>query len=231
MVASCDRFPDNGIQVSGMLPFEDDCTVDPATNLRRSSGVWDIEFGLGGGVFALNGDYIVTPLLEGYFVSRALEIQAETNNFEVTNFDIWLLSPDDQPLVLPDTLPNPFRVPATAVLPATEDGTPSSAATGATGIPVAYATAVNDALAALNFNQVIVDMKAVGETRGGFTQISNSFRWPVRVCEGCLDLCAPGTPLTEEELQLLTDACAPGQDGFFWCSNEGLIPVPMEDAN
>lgn len=217
-VASCDRFPDNGVQIGGMLPLEADCTVNPSTELRRSRGLWDI---------ALNSEYTVNPLLQGLYISRALDIQAETNNFQVTNLEIVLQTPDNVDLVLPSPLINPYSVTASAVLPATEDGEAALATTSSTGIPASYRDAVSQGTAA--FGEVLIAMEAVGSTVGGFTNVSDTFFFPVRICNGCLNICPEGrtTPLTDEERAELAASCRPGQDIYVYC----LFPPPEPEED
>ncbi|MEM7137197.1 MAG: hypothetical protein AAF500_11490 [Myxococcota bacterium] len=220
MVASCDRFPDNGLQVGGMLPLEDDCTVDPATELRRSSGLWDTK---------VLRNYIVTPLLENYIVSRALDIQAEQNNLQVTNLEITLQTPDGLDLVLPEGFPNPYSVTATTVLPAAVDDGFTSGTTRSVGVPQDYELIVADAVEAAGFDQVIVVMEAVGTTMGGFTQKSGPFFWPVTFCFGCLDFCATqeqADSLTDEQIARLDASCQPGQDIYPYCT---VPPTPTEE--
>lgn len=225
-LASCDRFPDNGIQIGGMLPLEADCTIDTGTELRRSRGLWDI--GPNSPAVLRGRPYTVTPLLQGFFISRALEFQAETNNFQVTNLEIVLQTPDNVDLVLPSPLINPFSVTASAVLPAGDEialGT-----TRSIGIPGSYAAAVDQGAAA--FGQVVIAMEAVGTTVGGFTNFSDTFFYPVTLCSGCRDLCPPSRdpdiPLTDVEIALLDASCDPGQDIYFYCSNPPNPPPPED---
>ncbi len=157
LVASCDRFPDNGIQIGGMLPFEDDCTVDPEADLRRPFGIWDVGAPTGG---ALQG-YFVTPRFESYLISRATEIQAEQNNVQVTNLEITLQTPDGVRLNLGAGLPNPYRTQATTNLEVAEDDGFTTGATISIGIPIQYRDAVAQAVDGANFDQVIVVIQAV----------------------------------------------------------------------
>ncbi len=225
-LAGCDRFPDNGLQISGMLPWENDCSIDPASELRRSSGLWDVSPSAAGG-FTIKGQYVVTPLLESFIIGIDNEISAQPNNLQVTALDITLESPDGTVLDLGDGLPNPYRVTATTILPAAEPDSSSLGTTASVAIPGSYQDAVTAAVVAAGFDQVIVVMNAVGTTSGGFTQTSGPFFWPVTLCDGCLNLCptpASGATLTEEQLEELRNSCAPGQDTFFYCS----FPLPTE---
>lgn len=219
-VVGCDRFPHNGLQIGGMLPLEPDCVIDPGTDLRRSSGLWD---------YKVITDYGVAPLLESYIISRATDIQAEQNNLQVTNLEILLQTPDGVDLVLPEGFPNPYSVTANAVLPVAVDDSFSAGTTRSTGIPDTYELQVVAAVQAAGFEQVIIVMHAIGTTRGGFTQKSGPFFFPVRLCFGCLDLCpteAAGEALTEADQERLDASCQPGQDIYPYCT---FPPPPPEE--
>jgi len=224
-VASCNRFPDNGLQIAGMLPLEGDCTLDSGTDVRQTLGVWDIQAPFGD--FPRIAQFGVSPLLENYIISRSTEIQAEQNNLTVTSLEITLQTPDGANLVLPDGLPNPYSVTASASLPVAVDDSFSSAAAFTIGIPPSYTQAVADAVFAAGFDQVIINIRAVGTTMGGFTQKSGSFPWPVTLCDGCFDLCPTqqdANNLTELALAALLASCLPGQDGYRYCQFEPELP-------
>lgn len=223
LAASCDRFPDNGLQIGGMLPFDDDCAVDPGTDLRRSGGVWDVGVMVDG--VALSTNYLVTPLLENYIVSRATDIQAQQNNLQVTNLEILLQTPDGLDLVLPAGLPNPYTTTASSSLPVAEDGSFTSGSTISIAVPADYEVPVRNAVDAAGFTQLIIVIRAIGTTMGGFTQKSAAFFWPVTLCEGCLDICAAGVELTDAQVTELDASCSPGQDTFVYCSDTSLIPM------
>ncbi|MDH3656461.1 MAG: alkaline phosphatase family protein [Myxococcales bacterium] len=224
-VASCDRFPHNGLQIGGMLPLTgEECAADPSDDSRQTGGLWDVATPFG--TLPRAAVYVVSPLLESYIISRATDIQAEQNNLQVTNLEITLQTPDGANLVLSEALPNPYRVAASANLPAAVDDSFTSAAAITVAIPELYRQAVADAVFGAGFNQVIVVIKAIGTTMGGFTQNSAPFFWPVTLCVGCFDLCptqAAADALSEPERTALAAACVPGQDGPY-CQFE--IPDP-----
>ena len=228
LVVGCDRFPDNGLQVAGMIPFNDDCFVDPNNEARLAGGRWDTQ-SPEGDPLPRNPEYVITPLLESYLVSRALDVQGEQNNLRITNFEITLQTPDGVDLVLDGGLPNPYTVAASANLPVGVDGEPSRASAIAVAIPSTYRQAVFDAASARGFNQVILVMSAVGTTMGGFTQKSAPLLWPVTLCRpGCLNLCPTqeaANNLTDAQIEELRDACVAGQDTFPYCQ----FPIPPEE--
>jgi len=224
-VASCNRFPDNGLQIAGMLPLEGDCTLDPGTDVRQTLGVWDIQAPFGDNPRISH--FGVSPLLENYIISRSTEIQAEQNNLQVTNLEITLQTPDGVNLVLPEALPNPYSVTASANLPAAVGDAFSSGAAFTIAIPPSYRQAVGGAVFAAGFDQVIINMRAVGTTMGGFTQKSGAFLWPVTLCDGCLNLCPTqqaANDLTELALAALVGSCLPGQDGYPYCQFTPELP-------
>ena len=227
LVASCDRFPDNGLQVGGMIPFNDNCLVDPNNEARLAGGLWDTE-STAGFPIPRNPEYVITPLLESYLVSRALDVQGEQNNLRITNFEITLQTPDGVDLVLDGGLPNPYTVAASANLPVGVEGEPSQASAIAVAIPSTYRGAVAGAVSDRGFNQVIVVMSAVGTTMGGFTQKSAPLFWPVTLCDACRNLCPTqqaADNLTDAQIEELQNACVPGQDNFFYCQ----FPIPVEE--
>jgi len=241
-VASCDRFPDNGVQIGGMLPLEDDCTIDPGTELRRSSGLWDVSQRITSntnprqGIPNKSNAYVITPLLESYLISRATDIQAEQNNTQVTQYEITLETPDGMTLELGD-LPNPYSVNTSAVLPANVDNDVTLGTASSVAVPSIYMDSVAAAIQAAGFNELIINFRAVSTTRGGFTNRSAPFYWNVRLCgpqfstNRCLDFCptpGSGEDLTDEQITILRGSCLPGQDSFPYCS---FPPAPEDEEN
>ena len=89
------------------------------------------------------------------------------------------------------------------------------------------ATAVNhqwqtDALAAAaataGSTTILLDVRAIGTTNGGFTQKSPTFRWPVDLCTACLTV----PTCTQEEADA---SCLPGQDIWDYCETV-VEPTP-----
>jgi hypothetical protein len=206
-VAGCDRFPDNGLQIVANLPPDDSCVFAADLEVRLLRGRYDISY-----LNLVSGepsDYIIALLLESYFISNALEFQAEQGNLQVTNFDITILLPDGSLPTLPADLVNPYRVDTTAVLPVSEGEAPTREVAAAVGIPASYGAALR------GIPSVLLEIHAIGTTFGGFTQRSAPFRWPVDICEGCLTV-----PLcTVEQWE---GSCLPGQDLWLGCESVEL---------
>ncbi len=203
-VAGCNRFPDNGLQITSNLVPDDGCFVKGNQEERLLRGLLDTSYRSGGGE---PRDYVVALGLKSYLVSNALEFQGEQANIQVDNYDITILLPDGSK---PDLggLANPYRVTTSAVIPATTPGSLGTTEVGvATGIPGNY---VDPLLAVLPAEQqsVVLDIRAGGTTFGGFSQRSAAFRWPVDFCNGCLVDC---------EAENIADSCLPGQDIWPWC--------------
>lgn len=204
-VVGCNRFPDNGLQIAGMIPPDDDCTVSADTEVRLARGLWDV---------AVARNYVISPLLLNLIISTAIEFQAETNNLQVTNFEITILLPDGTRIDFGEGFPNPYRVDTSAVIPVAPEGGESSEVAVAYGIPVTYQQAVADAAMQAGFPSVLLDIRAEGTTMGGLTQKSGSFFWPVDLCNGCLQAPAAACdPMADEVLE----TCRPGQDGDQYC--------------
>ena len=201
-VAGCNRFPDNGLQITADLLPDDACFVAGDQAERLLGGLWDVSYrDPSSGAIP---DYTVALQLSSYLVQNALEFQGEQNNLQVTNYDITILLPDGS---MPDLggLENPYRVLTSAVIPASPPGSDPSLDVGvATGIPGSYQPAVE----ALGVNSVVLDIRAGGTTFGGFSQRSAPFLWTVRLCDGCLNNCAA------EDVE---GSCLPGQDVWPYC--------------
>jgi hypothetical protein len=202
-VAGCNRFPDNGLQIAANLPPDSSCQVSADQDVRLLRGIYDI---------SLTSDYTVVLLLQNYIISNALEFQGEQANIQVDNYDITLLLPDGSALPVPDGVANPYRVDTNAVLPAAEGTNIPQEVGAATGIPAGYQDLIQAALASTGYSSVLLEIRAGGTTFGGFSQRSAPFRWPVDICEGCLQDC-----LNED----LDSSCLPGQDIWPWC------PIPV----
>jgi hypothetical protein len=201
-VAGCNRFPDNGLQISANLLPDDSCFVDPDQEERLLRGLWDTSFRTPSGEIL---DYGIALQLQSYLVNTALEFQADQQNIQVDNYDITILLADGSK---PDLggLINPYRVTTSAVIASTEPGGDPIPGVGfATGIPGEY----QDALVALGFDEILLSIRAGGTTFGGFSQRSAPFLWPVSLCAGCLNNCA-----SED----LADSCLPGQDVWPYCT-------------
>ena len=211
-VAGCNRFPDNGLQIVANLPPDDACILSADQDTRLLRGLYDISYVAPDG--SGPSDYVIAPLLQSYLITNALEFQGEQANLQVTNFDITILLPDGTVPTLPGDLVNPYRVDTSAVLPVSEGGAPSEEVAAAIGIPASYQDALR-ALLAAGFSSIVLDIRAGATTFGGFSQRSAPFRWPVDICEGCLEICL---------VEGLEDSCLPGQDIWPYCTV--VIPAP-----
>ncbi len=201
-VAGCNRFPDNGLQISANLLPDDACFVSGDQAERLLRGLWDTSVRRADGSAP---DYIISLQLQSYLVSNALEFQGNQSNIQVDNYDVTLLLADGS---RPDLggLINPYRVTTSAVIASTDPGGDPVPGVGvAIGIPGDY----QDALVALGIEEVLLSVRAGGTTFGGFSQRSAAFVWPVSLCEGCLNNCA-----SED----LATSCLPGQDVWPYCT-------------
>lgn len=206
-VAGCNRFPDLSLQIeSNLAPDETDCSVTDDQDTVLPAGRLDLAFG--------PRDYIITPRVESYIVTNALEFQAEQGNIQVTSFEITILLPDGTKPVLAGDLPNPYQVATSAVLPPSEEGGDvSQSAAFALAIPSSYYDALLGIVADTGFQSISIDIRANGTTAGGFSQQSPPFRWPIEFCNGCL-----GTVCVEPAEVLDAVGCFPGQDLWAYCA-------------
>ncbi len=119
-VAGCNRFPDNGLQISANLLPDGSCVVAGDQEERLLRGLWDTSPSLRN-ADGNAPDYLVALQLQSYLVSNALEFQGDQSNIQVDNYDITLLLPDGSKPDLGD-LVNPYRVTTSAVIESTEPG-------------------------------------------------------------------------------------------------------------
>ncbi len=214
MLAGCDRFPDNGIQVVSNLPPDENCLLSADQEIRLLGGTYDIAYRNSNNEAS---DYLIAPLVRSYLVDTALEFQAVQNNIQITDFDVTLHLADGRIAALPPPLVNPYRVRTTAVIPAAADsGQFNDEVAAAVGIPASYQAALQEIRDATGFSTFLLDIRANGTTFGGFSQQSAPYRFPVEICEGCLERC-----VAED----LDSSCLPGQDLSVYCTTV-LPPTP-----
>lgn len=211
-VAGCNRFPDLTVQITAnLLPEQGGCSVRP-----EQEGV----VGIGRLDLAVDVGYGFTGRVESFLVDNSLDIQAGQGNYQVTSYDVTIKLPDGTVPDLSGGLPNPYNVLATSsVIPPSQDAGGSSLGTAyAEVIPPSYGQALRDLQSASGFTSIQLDLRANGETSGGFSQSSPPFLWPIELCEQCLEDCS------EEAID--QPQCFPGQDVWTYCLN----PPPPEDA-
>ena len=131
-VAGCNRFPDLSIQVvANLAPDRNRLRSD-----RRSghgARVWSHR---PSGSLGVRWSYVITPLVESYIVSNALEFQGQQGNMQITDFEITIVLPDGSLPDLGEGVPNPYKVQTSAVIPANQSpGSVSARATFAVAIP------------------------------------------------------------------------------------------------
>lgn len=202
-VAGCNRFPDNGLQIQAMLPPDSSCQFTASSSNRLLSGRYDL-------TVPAENDYIIAPLLVSYLFDNGLQFQAQPANLQVTNFEITLAFPDGTVLSFAEPLVNPYQVTTSLLLTASQarGGSSQGVAVGV-GIPSSYKDALRAVMA--ESSTILMNVRAIGTTYGGFTQKSAAFSWPILLCEGCdtQDVCTPDQ----------ADAsCLPGQDVWPYCT-------------
>jgi hypothetical protein len=213
--AGCDRFPDLSVQITANLaPSEGDCTISADQEETVLGGVYDL---------AVQRPYIINPRIESYLVSNNLEFQGATQQFEVNSFDITILLPDRTKPEFGEGFPNPYNERTTVVIPPNESpGSSSAGATSAIGIPASYYDVLVDIVDTTGFDSIVLEIRANGETAGGFSQQSPPFYWPVHFCFGCLGAICEEPAREGDPVE---DACYPGQDGWQYCA-EIVAPAP-----
>lgn len=214
-IAGCNRFPDLTMQVTANLaPDESNCIIDANQETILFRGEYDL---------AIVRNYVFTPRIESYLVDNSLDIQGVSQNIQITSFDITLKLPDGTIPELAGGLPNPYQVTTSSVIPPSEsDGLVQVGAAAANAIPITYYDALVDIASNSGFNSIVLDVRANGETSGGFSQQSPPFSWPIDFCFGCLGTrCEPPNELFDGI------GCFPGQDIWQYCNE---IVDPDEEA-
>ena len=212
-IAGCDRFPDLTIQVTANLaPDDGSCSVTADQEETLARGIWDVSYVSG---------YAIWTRIESYLVDNLLETQASSRNIQITGYDVTIKLPDNTILDLGESLPNPYTVTSSAVIPASPAiGSVSTGSALAIGVPSTYQSAVAQAAAAAGFDSIVIDIRANGTTSGGFSQQSPPFSWPIELCAGCMAAtCAPPAEVGDGL------GCFPGQDGWAYCG-EIVDPEP-----
>lgn len=219
-VAGCDRFPDNGLQIAANLPPDSSCQVSADQDLRLFRGRYDLAYRNPRSGQPV--DYVIAPLLQSYLISNRLEFQGEQANLQVDNYEITILLPDGSKPSLASDFPNPYTVDTSAVLPANQPGTTTASEDvgAAVGIPLSYHDALQGIVTDTGFTSVLLEIRAGGTTAGGFSQRSGAFRWPVDLCDGCLEDC------TADAAEDVAGSCLPGQDIWPYCSTPAPAATP-----
>lgn len=217
-VAGCNRFPDLSIQVAANLaPDSEDCGVTDDQDSVLAAGVIDRLAPAG------YASYVITPLVESYIVSNALEFQGQQGNMQITDFEITIILPDGSLPDLGEGVANPYKVQTSAVIPANQsEGEVSRRATFAVAIPGSYYPALLSVPETTGFDSFAIEIRAHGTTLGGFSQTSPAFRWPINFCDGCLGVQCEAPAEIGDPV-----GCYPGQDIWGWCAE---IVVPEASA-
>jgi hypothetical protein len=217
-VAGCNRFPDQSIQVTANLqPDVTNCGVTDDQDTFLATGVIDRE------APPVFDDYYITPLVQSYIVSNALEFQGEQGNMQITSFEITIVLPDGTVPDLGEGVTNPYKVQTTAVIPPNQSaGSSSQRATFAVAIPASYYPAVLAIPDTTGFDSIALEIRANGTTSGGFSQTSPVFRWPINFCDGCLGVVCEAPAELGDPV-----GCFPGQDIWGYCA-QIVVPAAFD---
>lgn len=189
---------EGALVIHGAVVPDASCESPTVLDPELTEGQWD---------FASANRYLVFLVAENTLESRTDAAgQGELNNIFVDALDITLLGSDGSSLDA-EPLPNPYRVPVTAVIPAAAGGQPSLEVISASALPASFA----DGLGQLPARELTAQLQAIGSIADGSKVRSATFLLPIRLCERCLaaDCPAPQVP---------DGSCIPGQDGHPWCS-------------
>jgi hypothetical protein len=215
-VAGCDRFPDLSIQVvANLAPDDTTCSVSEDQEETVARGRLDL-------AYLTRYGYIMTPQIASYLVDNSLEIQGRSQNFQVTSFDVTIKLPDATTPELSGGLPNPYNVRASspAIEPSAEPGDESLGFAFVEAVPLSYRNALIDLANSTQFDSIVLEVRANGETAGGFSQQSPPFQWPVELCLGCLAARCEPPAMVGDGI-----GCYPGQDFWQYCA-EIVEPEP-----
>ncbi|MCA9531835.1 MAG: hypothetical protein KC543_17040 [Myxococcales bacterium] len=194
--------PDEMCKISGDLGGDSD--------VQLTRGRWDVQ--------PTGARYVLNLRVANNSMQNANEVRSNTNDVHMLSAEVEALNPDGVPIPFqnapgvmhPESVPNPFVVPlAGGTVAASKDGvTPGVGFARFPAIPNAYRVAVqqflNGQLANNRLPEVVLSIRLKGKTTGGHTLTTDSFLWPVTLCNGC-EVCR-GIPDATQ--------CEPGQDGY-----------------
>jgi hypothetical protein len=192
------EYLEGALEIRGAVQPDSECTYTTELDPAHTEGSWDL---------AASSDYFLGLVVENTLGSRIIEeLQGELNGIQVSSVQITLLRPDGTPREYEQRLPNPYSVPASALVPVADGEQPSLELALVTAMPMAFAEPLADA----STDELTAELQAVGSLADGTRVRSQPFLWPLRLCDGCLaQQCANSGPPE--------GSCTPGQDGDPWC--------------
>lgn len=185
-------------------PTDEECTLDPGGAVV-TRGAFNVESRFG---------YFVFPLLNNQLRARGSDapLRTDPNGIHLTGAEIELRNAQGTAIAFPG-LPNPFTVPTSSYVPATDSANePGQTVGNILVIPPAYADELFNQLGGPDGDDsaatvVVASIKVFGETNGDVDVESDEWLWPIDVCRGrCLFECIPADEFGEEA------CCTPGQD-------------------
>lgn len=166
------------------------CVVQPVDQFN-SSGLFDISDGPPGGSGQCSDrSYFVGLVVNSYLRSNQdMDLgRAEPNVLQLHSAEIRLTTVDGRTIVFADAdppLPNPFLVTTAASLFPTTGTDPSRVGLWIEVIPSAYAPFLSDFVG----GKMLAEIQIFGRTTGDVDVDLAPFKYPIRICDGCLMWC------------------------------------------
>ncbi|HEY5959870.1 MAG TPA: hypothetical protein VIV60_25120 [Polyangiaceae bacterium] len=201
---------DSTLFVVGVAKIESDCTYSPsASTTLLPQGVYDVGF---------DGSYQVGLILGNQMASRGAKARSrvETSRITLEGAEVRLSLPSGGEAHVPFTAPGAGFV---------DVGLGQDPGYGILSIVIIPELSNAVIGTALTDGYVIADIKAFGKTLGGQEVESNVFKFPVKVCRGCLvtypasELDADGNCLGSAATEASSGPCNWGQDTPVVCSS------------
>jgi hypothetical protein len=178
----------NGAFVSAVVAPDQECVYSPelGANAQIPIGEYDVSTGFNGNDGACDSPYLVTLMV--YSCLRGVDDTLQIHSAEIRLQDV------SKATIVFDrfqsVLPNPFLVTSNATIFRTSDDAPSPAVATVEVIPTSYAEQLDN----FDGEQLLAEITLFGTTLGDVDVELKPFTFPIRICDGCLTLCAGNIP-------------------------------------
>jgi hypothetical protein len=186
----------NGAFVSAAVAPDEECVYspEPGANAQIPIGEYDVFTGFNGSDGACDSPYLLA--LQVYSCLRGVDDTLQIHSAEVRLQDV------NKATILfdrfGDALPNPFLVTSNATILRMGGEGPWPGVASVEVIPTPYA----EQLDGFDGEQLLAEVTLFGTTLGDVDVELKPFIFPIRICYGCLTVCAADLPLdaTDDEI-------------------------------
>lgn len=186
--------------------------------------------------------YVLFPVMQNNYPSPQGQSSGDPNRIALTNYQVDVTVPDDAPADEITNLVNNLRFASDVPDPLVHYSAPTSGSVTSGGgntagainvIPAELARRIRatGVLATKPYVWIYVQVRSVGRFDGtGSSVESDSFRYPIRVCDGCMTQNVGMCPVPSDAVSL-GNPCNIAQDGFVTCCSSGtglVCPASVE---